>query len=166
MICLIWNLLIIYFLIAIFDFCLNFYRMIHTKILRDKYIKNIRNHCHERNYELLIPISKVLSKANIYVCNLESEIENSFGITCSFDNALTKAFYHYKYLMKHCFTWILRIPFPKFKFIHNKRLNLFIRFLVFSVSTITVYFFGLYLDSSGLGLKILTCLSDSLNRLF
>ena len=166
MIILIWNLLIIYFLIAVFNFCLNFYRMIHTKILRDKYIKNIRNHCHERNYELLIPISKVLSKANVYVCDLEKEIGNSFGITTYLDNTFVKAFYHYKYLTKHCFTWIFRIPLPKFKFIHNKRLNLFIRFLIFSASTIAVYFLGLYLDNSGLGLKALNYLTDFLNSLF
>lgn len=162
----IWKLLIIYFSIAVFNFLKNAYRMIHTAYLRNTYVKNIKE-CHsEKNYELLIPITKVLIKANVYVYNLESEISHSFGISTSLDNAFSKAFYHYKYLMKHCFTWIIRIPLPKFKFIHNKKLNIFIRFLVFAISTITVYLFSLYLDNSGLGVKVLNYLTDFANSLF
>lgn len=162
----IWKLIIIYFLIAIFNFFKNAYRMIHTTFLRNTYIKNIKENRPEKNYELEIPISKTLSKANVYVYNLESELRNSYNISISFDNDFLKAYYHYRYLMKHCLTWILRIPFPKFKFIHNKKLNAFLRFLVFAISTIAVYLFGLYLDNSGLGLKVLNYLTDFVNNLF
>ncbi len=162
----IWKLLIIYFSISVFNFLKNAYRMVHTNFLRNTYIKNIKEHHSEKNYELLIPIVKVLSKANVYVYNIESELNNNFGISQSFDNSFMKAFYHYKYLSKHSLTWITRIPFPKFKFIHNKKLNIFLRFLVFAISTIAVYLLGLYLDNSGLGLKALNYLTDFVNNLF
>ena len=162
----IWKLLLIYFLIAIFNFLKNTYRMIHTKFLRNTYTKNINKGCPQKNYELLIAISKVLSKADVYEIDLESELQSIYGISRCLDKSFVKAYYHYKYLMKHCFTWICRIPLPRFRFVRNKKLNVFLQFLVFSVSTVAVYFFGLYLDNSGLGLKVLNCLTDFLNNLF
>ena len=140
--------------------------MIHTAYLHNTLLKNIKKQNPEKNYELLIPINKVLNKANVYVSDIESEIQHRYFLTPEFINSLQKAYYHYKYLMKHCLTWVLRIPFPKFKFIKNKKVNLFLRLLFFSISTFTVYLLETYLDRSGLGLQILNYLNDFLNSLF
>lgn len=153
-----WKILAIYCVVAITNFFINLYRMLHTKYLYNKYLKNINNKNFQQNFELAIPIKKVLSKAHKSYFSLESDLKMHF-LSCDLDNAFIEAFYHYKYLMKHCFTWVARIPTPKTKAVNSQKLNLLIRFLIFAISTITVYLFGLYLDNSGLGLKILNYLS-------
>lgn len=152
------KILAIYCVIAITNFFINLYRMLHTKYLYNKYLKNINSKEFQQNFELIIPITKVLSKARKSYFGLESDLKMHF-MSSALENAFFETFYHYKYLMKHCFTWLTRIPIPKTKNVNNQKLNLFIRFLIFSLSTITVYLFGLYLDNSGLGLQILNYLS-------
>lgn len=161
----IWWLIAVYGLITFLNFWTNFYRMLHTKILKNKYTQNINCNMYEKNLELIIPVRKVLNKAHIFYDGIEYDVKSHY-ISYRLDNALIEAFYHYKYLMKHCLTWVTRIPIPKFRFIRNKNLNLFVRFFVFVISTIVVYLFGLYLDSSGLGLKVLNYLSAFVNNLF
>lgn len=162
---LIWNVLLLYLFISILVFVKNAYRMCHTAFLHNKFVNNINNHQPEKNYELIIPIQKVFHKAHIHFVNVEREAEFHYGVSKSFENSFQKAYYHYKYLMKHCFTWIFRIPFPKFKFIKNEKLNLLVRVLFFIVSTLAVYLFEVLLDNYGFGTRFLNLLSDFLNRL-
>ena len=161
----IWNLLIIYISVTIINFLKNAYRMIHTAYLNNTLLKNIKQQTPEKNYELYIPIKNVFNKANVYVSDIESELQHWY-LTPEFTKSFHKAYYHYKYLMKHCFTWFLRIPFPKFKFVKSEKINALIKTLFFCISTIAVYLLETYLNQSGLGLQILNSLTDFLNSLF
>lgn len=139
--------------------------MCHTAFLHNKLVSNIKKQCPNKNYELIIPIQKIFGKANMYPIDVEYEIGRQYVLSDNFEKAFQKAFYHYKYLTKHFLTWGFRIPFPKFKFIKNEKLNLLIRVLFFIISTIAVYLLETYLDTSGLGTQILNHLSGFLNSL-
>lgn len=156
------KILAIYCVIAITNFFINLYRMLHTKYLYNKYLNNINNKEFQQNFELILPIKKVLGKVHKTYFGLESDLKMHF-MSSALENAFLETFYYYKYLMKHCFTWITRIPVPKIKAVKTQKLNLLIRFIIFIISTIIVYLFGLYLDNSGLGLQILNYLSVFLN---
>lgn len=112
------KILAIYCVIAITNFFINLYRMLHTKYLYNKYLKNINSKEFQQNFELIIPITKVLNKAHKSYFGLESDLKMHF-MSIALENAFFETFYHYKYLMKHCFTWLTRIPVPKTKFIYQ-----------------------------------------------
>ena len=58
------KILAIYCVIAITNFFINLYRMLHTKYLYNKYLNNINSKEFQQNFELIIPITKVLNKAH------------------------------------------------------------------------------------------------------
>lgn len=162
-----WKIVLAYVVITAINFIINGYRMLHTNYLWNTYLVNIKNKTEDKNYELLIPLMHIFKKAN--VCIDERYIRQgllSYNDESKLEEALKISWGYYKYLTKHSCSWFFRIPIPTFKFIKSKTKNKLIQFISFILSSFIIYLIGLYLDDSGLGLKILNLLSHFLKALF
>ena len=158
---------IIYAIVTVLVFLKNTYRKYHVNYLRNIYRENLRNNQKDKNYELLIPFTNVFEHAHMsdYRYDLDDYIIKG-KYPHNFEDLLNRAFYHYSYLAKHCFSWFFRIPLPRINSITKHISNKVLQPFVFAFTVILDYLICLYLDKYGLGEKILNFLVSFLKKLF
>ncbi len=164
---LILKIFIIYAVVTILVFLKNTYRKYHVNYLRNTYRENLLNNQNAKNYELLIPFTNVFEHAHMsdYRYDLEDYIIKG-KYPYKFEDLLNKAFYHYSYNAKHCFSWFFRIPLPRITSITKHISNKVLQPFVFVFTVILDYLICLSLDKYGLGEKILNFLVSFLKKLF
>lgn len=159
------KIILIYITVAMFLLCKNFYLCIKCYYLiysleRDREAVN--------NYRLIIPIKTILNDANIY-CSQLFDLKNFTNYTGVQDiiECIHQAQGIYYNRCKRSFLWLfylickIRIFRPILMHTSNK----FFAILACLIEWFVLYLLGLYLDTTGIGSKILQYLLSSLSQL-
>ena len=150
------KILLFYILVTIFiaiKNCINFARCIYIELkLKDNYSngKNVNN------YYLADSLNSLLCKANVSVVPAK-ELRDSFSAPKVFDHIL-RARAKYRHRMIHSYCWVINLfsHMRIFSFNITRIENKLLRFIFCIAEWLVLYLVGLFLDTSGIGNKILS----------
>ena len=120
------------------------------------------------NYKYVVPVYNLLDKFyyGYSRSKITSLIDNSYGLR-ELTNKLAqvRGVFHYKAV--HSFAWPLSLvrKFRIFKFITDSSYNIVIKVVLCLLEGFAVYLLSLYLDTSGIGDKILSYLTAQVQTL-
>ena len=156
-----------YLLIAALFFIVNFFRLKKCILYQSLYNDNFKNNTPNNNYTIKHTIISLLNKAHISLkCNVVSLVADR-AFTKEFNNAFENAKGYFIHRMLHSPMWIalvaegLTLFIPAFKIKHKIFACIFAL-----IEAFVVYLFGLFLDTTGIGDKILVHLLDIATALF
>ena len=149
--------------IALFLLLKNFIHLLHCDYLHRKFITNHQNGTPEKNYELKNSIADIVNTAsvdNFYEINA-TILANPVYIS-KIEDYILQAQAEYIYRFKHSIFWGYTNVLKKFKifspvFKHTN--NIFITLIICFLEMFFAYLLGLYLDTTGIGNKILSALT-------
>lgn len=156
-----------YFLIAAIFFIVNFARLIACCIYQSVYNNNFKNDTPDRNYMIRYFVIALFKKANIILQNSTIDTIADRLYKNEFNSAFENAKGYFLYNMIHSVVWFLIIV-KKFVIFSptTKAANKLFSLCVAFIEAIAVYLLGLFLDTTGIGNRILTYLLDLANALF
>lgn len=155
----------LYIVIAICICFVNLTRFVKCLYYKTKYLLNFKNNTPEKNYRIQEPIKRLLKKGNVYMLS-------SAKIDCIADVYYKDDFINAFESARGTFIfYIIRSPVWLFVALDTltifaparKTGNIFITIVVAVVEIFAAYLVGLYLDTTGIGNKILAHLLAFLN---
>ena len=157
----------LYFFIAFITFAINCFRYIKCAFYHNIYNNNFVNNTPEKNYSIKLSVFYLLKKAEI--CNIKPltlDLISNKSYIEEFNYAFESAKGYFRYYMIHSLLWG-KFAIEKLSFFAPARLikNKLASIIFALAEALAVYLLGLYLDTTGIGNKILTFLLDALNQL-
>lgn len=152
-----------YILIAVFIYTKNKINYLRCNYVINNLIANAKNKKYNNNFNYINSVESLLSGASIYspVFLDYSKLANGYYLNSIIEHLeQARGIYRHRYI--HSLFW--GYPFLKkikiFKPIFNKSTNIIVSIVICLVEGFLVYLLGLYLDTTGIGNKILICLTD------
>lgn len=161
------KILISYMSIALVFSLVNLTRYLRCSYLKIAYNMNFDNKESTKNINFSVSAFSLFKKAKLNMIGLNATdiMTNSIykdEIINAFD--YSKGYFRYKSL--HSVFWIFHILENSFLFAPTQKIsNRFISVIIAVLESFAVYLLGLYLDTTGIGNKILTFLLDALTAI-
>lgn len=159
------RIIMVYIAIAIFIFVVNLIRYMKVSYYQMLFNANFANNTPIENYKIQHSIISLLRKAKLNFAKYEIDTISNPLYCDEINNALNwaKGYFHHQYT--HCLFWPLHIIEKLTIFLPARKIkNKFISFIFAIIEFFLVYLLGLYLDTTGIGNKILTYLLDFSNH--
>lgn len=151
-----------YIFIALVLFVKNFIHLMHCAYIQTKFVENHNNNSSVKNYEFQNSIISLLHRAKVYVqTNITAKTVSDIYKACVIEDYIVQAKAEYIYRCKHTIFWGYSLikKLKIFKPIFNHTNNIFISIICCLAEGFAAYLLGLYLDTTGIGNKILTYLT-------
>lgn len=161
-------LLIIYLTVSAIVLAFNLIKKYQCKYFIKHLLKNQRQNKHNKNYDYQESIINLLTSAQVPQNNVfisSNTIVNAFGIDRVCKSLLiAKGKFHNRAI--RCYQWVYKILKHTLRYSPSKRaeVNYVVRFILFLLETLFVYLLCLWLDTTDIGGKILTAITDAVNK--
>ena len=156
-----------YSLISAAFFIVNFVRLIKCFVYRSVYNNNFKNGTPNNNYIIRHSVISLLNKANTSLQNPSTDIIASKIFIDDFNSAFFNAAGYFLHNMLHSVVWPLIIIKKFIIFIPAAKIsNQLFSLAIALIEGFAVYLLGLFLDTTGIGSRILTYLLDVATALF
>lgn len=158
------SLLVLYLLITVVIFVINFIKKLQCTYFIKHLRKNQRNNICNKNYNYQESIIDLLTSAKVPLHNIfisSDTITNAFGIDRVCKGLLTaRGNFHNR--AARSWQWLIKLIKLTLKYSPSKTkaVNYFVRFILFLLETLFVYFLSYALDTMDIGHKILTYLTS------
>lgn len=148
-------------------FIVNFIRYIRCVYYQAMYNKNLNARTPFKNYSIKHFAYTLLRKGDVEILNSDIDIITNQQYQSDFNNAFENAKGYFKYLMWQSliWPWLIIKTFKIFAPI-RKISNKFSWVILAPLEMFVAYLLGLFLDTTGIGNKILDFLLDFLSRIF
>lgn len=151
-----------YIFIALVLSIKNFIHLMHCAYVQTKFIENHNNNSSVKNYEIQNSIISLLHRAKVYIqTNITAETVSNICKACVIEDYIVQAKAEYIYRSKHAIFWGYSLikKLKIFKPIFHHTNNVFISIVCCAAESFAAYLLGLYLDTTGIGNKILAYLT-------
>ncbi len=161
------RIIIFYVICSAIWFVVNFNRYIRCAYYQTVYNINLDNNNGNKNYSIKEPVYHLLMKAHILPLSSDIDVIAETCYRSQFNNAFDNAKGYFKHRKNRFLIWIFLLLNSAFARLSiSKTGNKIISVILAVLSMFVAYFLGLYLDTTGIGNKILECLLSNLTLLF
>lgn len=153
----------LYTIVALYKILINLFRFLRCSRLKKIYNKNIHNRTPAKNYSIKHSSVRLFKRSGSHaLISTPNNIVTSWNVekfNAAYDNSIAK----FKHNVKTSLLWPYDLVEQLVLFSHAKRIkHKLISFLVALLEAFLVYLLSLYLDTTGIGIKILNILLDFL----
>ena len=150
-------LFMLYISISLILFIKNLCDMLRCSYIKNKLETNEQSNNSSKNLNYTVSVRSLLKRTGLYhLSGSYLSGQQSYKIC----RRLTEARGIYRHRMIHCMFWPLALTSKMhvFRPIHKGKLNIFIKLTFCLIESLAIYLLGLYLDTTGIGNKILDAL--------